>query len=180
MQFVPLRTLVIIASFMINLLKLYNIMGLNTWCHSNSVSFKSHSISVTFKFCAVRERVALCALEPRSTDSLGTQHHNLNITLLEWHQVFTPNITISSNKAGRFYKYRQDMVLWVKFKTKHWVRTSAMMTSENVSTFFLNSKFSDEVSRRSAAASAHRGSMMGWRRAKSELFNKQWRGNIDV
>ena len=46
--------------------------GLNTWCHSNSVSFKSHSISVTFKFCAVR--VALCALEPRSTDSLGTQH----------------------------------------------------------------------------------------------------------
>ena len=36
-------------------------MGLNTWCHSNSVSFKSHSISVTFKFCAVR--VALSALE---------------------------------------------------------------------------------------------------------------------
>ena len=63
-------------------------MGLNTWCHSNSVSFKSHSISVTFKFCAVR--VALCALEPRSTDSLGTQHQNLNVTLIEWHQVFTP------------------------------------------------------------------------------------------
>ena len=32
------------------------------WCHSNSVSFKSHSISVTFKFCAVR--IALSALEP--------------------------------------------------------------------------------------------------------------------
>ena len=27
--------------------------GLNTWCHSNSVSFKSHSIRVTFKICAV-------------------------------------------------------------------------------------------------------------------------------
>ena len=38
----------------------------------NSVSFKCHSISVTFKFCAVL--VALCAPEPRSTDSLGTQH----------------------------------------------------------------------------------------------------------
>ena len=47
-------------------------MGLNTWCSANSVSFKSHSISVTFKFCAVR--IAMCALEPRSTDSLGTQH----------------------------------------------------------------------------------------------------------
>ena len=32
----------------------------------------SHSISVTFKFCAVL--VALCKPEPRSTDSLGTQH----------------------------------------------------------------------------------------------------------
>ena len=41
-------------------------------CSANSVSFKSHSISVTFKFCAVR--IAMCALEPRSTDSLGTQH----------------------------------------------------------------------------------------------------------
>ena len=48
------------------------IRGLNTWCHSNSVSFKSHSISVTFKFCAVL--VALCTLEPHSTDSLSTQH----------------------------------------------------------------------------------------------------------
>ena len=66
--------------------------GLNTWCHSNSVSFKSHSIIVTFKFCAVC--VALCALEPRSTDSLGTQHQNLNVTLIEWHQVFTPYVYI--------------------------------------------------------------------------------------
>ena len=47
-------------------------MGVNTWCNANSVSFKCHSISVTFKFCAVL--VALCAPEPRSTDSLGTQH----------------------------------------------------------------------------------------------------------
>ena len=45
---------------------------MNFYNHHNSVSFKSHSISVTFKFCAVR--VALCTLEPRSTDSLGTQH----------------------------------------------------------------------------------------------------------
>ena len=63
-------------------------MGLNTWCHSISVTFKSHSISVTFKSCAVR--VALCALEPHSTDSLGTQHQNLKVTLIEWYQVFTP------------------------------------------------------------------------------------------
>ena len=48
------------------------LLGLNTWCSANSIGFKSHSISVTFKFCAVR--VALCSLEPRSTDSLGTQH----------------------------------------------------------------------------------------------------------
>ena len=47
-------------------------LGMNTWCNANSVSFKCHSISVTFKFCAVL--VALCAPEPRSTDSLGTQH----------------------------------------------------------------------------------------------------------
>ena len=65
-------------------------MGLNTWCHSISVTFKSHSISVTFKFCAVR--IALCALEPCSTDSLGTQHQNLKVTLIEWHQVFMPDI----------------------------------------------------------------------------------------
>ena len=45
---------------------------MNLYNHHNSVSFKSHSISVTFKFCAVL--VALRALEPRSTDSLGTQH----------------------------------------------------------------------------------------------------------
>ena len=45
---------------------------MNTWCNANSVSFKCHSISVTFKFCAVL--VALCTPEPRSTDSLGTQH----------------------------------------------------------------------------------------------------------
>ena len=66
----------------------FDIMGLNTWSHSISVNFKSHSISVTFKFCAMR--IALCELEPRSTDSLGTQHQNLNVTLIEWHQVFTP------------------------------------------------------------------------------------------
>ena len=69
-------------------------LGLNTCCHSNSVSFKSHSISVTFKFCAVR--IALSALEPRSTDSLGTQHQNLNVTLIEWHQVFTPYMILIS------------------------------------------------------------------------------------
>ena len=46
---------------------------MNFYNHHNSVSFKSHSISVTFRFCAVL--VALRALEPRSTDSLGTQHH---------------------------------------------------------------------------------------------------------
>ena len=32
-------------------------------------------------FCAVR--VALSALEPRSTDSLGTKQQNLNVTLIE-------------------------------------------------------------------------------------------------
>ena len=46
--------------------------GVNTWCNANSVSFKCHSISVNFKFCAVL--VALCAPEPCSMDSLGTQH----------------------------------------------------------------------------------------------------------
>ena len=45
---------------------------MNFYNHHNSISFKSHSISVTFKFCAVL--VALRALEPCSTDSLGTQH----------------------------------------------------------------------------------------------------------
>ena len=45
---------------------------MNFYNHHNSVSFKSHSISVTFRFCAVL--VALRALEPRSTDPLGTQH----------------------------------------------------------------------------------------------------------
>ena len=44
----------------------------NIWCSDNSVLFKSSSISGTFKFCAVR--IALCALEHHSTDSLGTQH----------------------------------------------------------------------------------------------------------
>ena len=48
------------------------IMRMNFYNHHNSISFKSHSISVTFRFCAVL--VALRALEPRSTDSLGTQH----------------------------------------------------------------------------------------------------------
>ena len=46
--------------------------SLTIWCSLNSVSFKSHSISVTLKLCTVR--IALCALEPHSTDSLGTQH----------------------------------------------------------------------------------------------------------
>ena len=53
----------------------YRVMStkrMNFYNHHNSVSFKSHSISMTFKFCAVL--VALRALEPRSTDSLGTQH----------------------------------------------------------------------------------------------------------
>ena len=45
---------------------------MNFYNHHIRSVFKSHSISVTFKFCAVR--IALCALEPRSTDSLGTQH----------------------------------------------------------------------------------------------------------
>ena len=46
--------------------------SLNFYNHHIRSIFKSHSISVTFKFGAVR--VALCVLEPRSTDSLGTQH----------------------------------------------------------------------------------------------------------
>ena len=53
----------------------YRVMStkrMNFYNHHNSVSFKSHSISVAFKFCAVL--VALCAIEPHSTDSLGTQH----------------------------------------------------------------------------------------------------------
>ena len=45
---------------------------MNFYNHHIWSIFKSYSISVIFKFCAVR--VALCALEPRSTDSLGTQH----------------------------------------------------------------------------------------------------------
>ena len=82
-----------------------HILGLNTWCHSNSVSFKSHSISVTFKFCAVR--VALSALEPRSTDSLGTQHQNLKVTLIEWHQVFTPLVCSFSSFYSRLCQNRR-------------------------------------------------------------------------
>ena len=39
--------------------------------HIRSI-FKSHSISVTFTLCALR--LALCTLEPCSTDSLGTKH----------------------------------------------------------------------------------------------------------
>ena len=46
-------------------------MRMNFCNHCIRNIFKSYSISVTFKFCAVR--VALCALEPRSMDSLGTQ-----------------------------------------------------------------------------------------------------------
>ena len=46
--------------------------GANTWYNANSSSFKCHSISMTFKFFAVLD--ALCVPEPRSTDSLGTQH----------------------------------------------------------------------------------------------------------
>ena len=45
---------------------------MNFYNHNIRSIFKSHSISATFKFCAVR--VALCELEPCSTDSLGTQH----------------------------------------------------------------------------------------------------------
>ena len=45
---------------------------MNFYNHHIWSIFKSYSISVTFKFCAVR--IALCALEPCSTDSLGTQH----------------------------------------------------------------------------------------------------------
>ena len=45
---------------------------MNFYNHHIRSIFKSHFISVTFKFCAVC--VALCALEPCSTDSLGTQH----------------------------------------------------------------------------------------------------------
>ena len=45
---------------------------MNFYNHHIRSIFKSHSISLTFKFCAVC--IALCALEPRSTDSLGTQH----------------------------------------------------------------------------------------------------------
>ena len=52
--------------------KIISSMRMNFYNHHNSVSFKSHSISVTFRFCVVL--VALRALEPRSTDSLGTQH----------------------------------------------------------------------------------------------------------
>ena len=47
-------------------------MGTEYRGSANSVSFKSHSISVTFNFCTMR--IVLCTLEPRSTDSLGTQH----------------------------------------------------------------------------------------------------------
>ena len=46
---------------------------MNFYNHHIRSIFKSHSISLTFKFCAVC--IALCALEPWSTDSLGTQHH---------------------------------------------------------------------------------------------------------
>ena len=42
-------------------------IGLNIWCSANSISFKSHSISGAVL-------VALCMLEPHSTDSLGTQY----------------------------------------------------------------------------------------------------------
>ena len=69
-------------------------MGLNIWCSPNSVSFKSHSISVTFKFCAVR--IALCTLEPCSTQQK-------NVTLLEWHQVFRPIILFTNNKLLRTF-----------------------------------------------------------------------------
>ena len=49
-----------------------SIMRMNFYNHHIRSIFKSHSISVTSKFRAVC--VALCALEPRSMDSLGTQH----------------------------------------------------------------------------------------------------------
>ena len=61
-------------------------MRMNFYNHHIRSIFKSHSISVTFKFCAVR--VALCALEPRSTDSLGTQHRAIFHALI----ITTPSI----------------------------------------------------------------------------------------
>ena len=56
----------------------------------------SHSNSVTFKFLAVR--VALCALEPCSMDSLGTQHH----------------IKFESNTNRMNFEYAPNMMI-VKF-----------------------------------------------------------------
>ena len=62
------------------------LLRMNFYNHHIRSIFKSHSISVTFKFCAVR--IALCTLEPRSTDSLGTQHRAIFHALI----ITTPSI----------------------------------------------------------------------------------------
>ena len=62
----------IIMSLQYWLILLYYVLRMNFYNHHIRSIFKSHFISVTFKFCAVH--IALCALEPCSTDSLGTQH----------------------------------------------------------------------------------------------------------
>ena len=68
---------------------------MNFYNHHIRSIFKSHSISVTFKFCTVS--VALCMLEPRSTDSLGTQHrakfHALIITTPSIQALYTSSVT---------------------------------------------------------------------------------------
>ena len=98
---------------------------MNFYNHHNSVSFKSHSISVTFKFCAVL--VALCALEPCSTDSLGTQHcakfeSNTNRMTFE----YAPNMMIV--KVHPQYKIdfgNSDTILIVDDQPYFWELTSS-------------------------------------------------------
>ena len=101
--------------------KCYSTRGVNTWYHANSISFKCHSISVTFKFCAVL--VALCAPEPRSTDSLGTQHcanfesHSNRVTF----ETNTISITSSiqalcgGSKVGHFEWIRKILVYQIAY-----------------------------------------------------------------
>ena len=76
--------------------------GLNTWCHSISVTFKRHSISVTFKFFAVR--VARCVLEPHSTDSLGTQHH------AKFHALIITTPSIQARCCTTCYTYKKSLL----------------------------------------------------------------------
>ena len=88
------------------------IMGMNTWCNANSVSFKSHSIQAgwdearwakwlsKFVQCWVpRESV----LRDSGTHKATSTAQNYKVTLIEWHlkltllalnQVFTPVILI--------------------------------------------------------------------------------------